>query len=77
MALILNFVERSHSWDTSSSELVKCPTFMEPEGVMLCSQEPTMCSCYEQNEPNLHTHIISGRYILVLSYHLHLDLALA
>jgi len=56
MALIINFVEQSHSWDTSSLQLVKCPTCMEPEGIILCSQQARMCSCSEQNESNPHPH---------------------
>jgi hypothetical protein len=73
-------VSLTHSW--SWAVLEKPPIvqlsrtsqhFMEPEGSLLCSQEPSTGPCPEPDKSNP-SHYISLRSILILSAHLHLGL---
>jgi hypothetical protein len=47
---------------------------MEPEGSLLCSQEPRADTYPELDESSPPSHHLSQRSILILSFHLHLGL---
>ena len=51
---VTNFTEQSESWEANK----KFPLFMEYEGSLPCSQQPTNCPYREPDEYSLRTHPI-------------------
>ena len=51
---LTNCTEQSPSWEANRSQFRSCLHYMEPEGSLQCSHQPTTCPCAEPDQSSSH-----------------------